>query len=104
MEMETTKTEHAVESGITPGGTTGAFRDVLAKDHARRGKPPIHFTDMTSDERIEAAKGMGLPKFRVKQLANHYYGHFDTEAAWPMTGRRSRHCGACSTVRRSNPC
>lgn len=38
MEMETTKTGHAVESGITPGGTTGAFRDVLAKDHARRGK------------------------------------------------------------------
>ncbi len=81
MEMETTKTGHAVESGITPGGTTGAFRDVLAKDHARRGKPPVHFTDMTPDERIEAAKGMGLPKFRVKQLANHYYGHFDTEAA-----------------------
>lgn len=93
MEMETTTTEHAVESGITPGGTTGAFRDVLAKDHARRGKPPVHFTDMTPDERIEAAKEMGLPKFRVKQLANHYYGHFDTEAAqftdFPATARQA---------------
>lgn len=80
MDMTKTTVEH-VESGITPGGTTGAFRDVLAKNHARRGKPPVHFTDMTPEERIEAAKGLGLPKFRVKQLANHYYGHFDTEAA-----------------------
>ncbi|MCT6920142.1 MAG: 23S rRNA (adenine(2503)-C(2))-methyltransferase RlmN, partial [Bifidobacteriales bacterium] len=34
------------ETGITPGGKDGAFRDVLAADHARRGKPPRHFTDM----------------------------------------------------------
>ena len=61
-------------------GTTGAFRDVLSKDHARRGKPPLHFADMTEDERIAKAKDLGLPKFRVKQLANHYYGHFDVAA------------------------
>ena len=33
-----TQLEDMPETGITPGGTTGAFRDVLAKDHARRGK------------------------------------------------------------------
>ena len=44
------------ETGITPGGTTGAFRDVLSKDHARRGKPPLHFADMSEDERIAKAK------------------------------------------------
>ena len=43
------------ETGITPGGTTGAFRDVLSKDHARRGKPPMHFADMTEEERIAKA-------------------------------------------------
>ena len=69
------------ETGITEGGTEGAFRDVLSKDHARRGKPPVHFTDMSEDERIAKAKELGLPKFRVKQLANHYYGHFDVNAA-----------------------
>ena len=37
------------ETGITPGGTTSAFRDVLSKDHARRGKPPLHFADMSED-------------------------------------------------------
>lgn len=72
-------TQESVESGITEGGRTGAFRDVLAKDHARRGKPPIHFTDMSVDERIAKAQELGLPKFRVKQLANHYYGHFDVD-------------------------
>lgn len=68
------------ETGITPGGTSGAFRDVLSKDHARRGKPPLHFADMSEEERIGKAKELGLPKFRVKQLANHYYGHFDVNA------------------------
>ena len=69
------------ETGITEGGTEGAFRDVLSKDHAKRGKPPVHFADMTDEERIAKATDLGLPKFRVKQLANHYYGHFDVNAA-----------------------
>lgn len=51
------------ETGITPGGTSGAFRDVLSKDHARRGKPPLHFADMSEEERIGKAKELGLPKF-----------------------------------------
>ena len=62
------------ETGITEGGTEGAFRDVLSKDHARRGKPPVHFVDMSEDERIAKAKELGLPKFRVKQLANRFPG------------------------------
>ncbi|NMM99814.1 23S rRNA (adenine(2503)-C(2))-methyltransferase RlmN [Bifidobacterium sp. DSM 109958] len=69
------------ETGITPGGTTGAFRDVLSRDHARRGKPPLHFADMTPEQRIATAAELGLPKFRVKQLANHYYGRFDADAS-----------------------
>ncbi|PAU67321.1 23S rRNA (adenine(2503)-C(2))-methyltransferase RlmN [Bifidobacterium criceti] len=77
----TATTHDEPESGITPGGTSGAFRDVLAKDHARRGKPPLHFADMDAGERIERAKALGMPKFRVKQLANHYYAHFDADAS-----------------------
>lgn len=65
------------ESGVTPGGNSGAFRDVLAKNHARRGKPPVHFADMTEEERIETAKKLGMPTFRVRQLANHYFAHFN---------------------------
>ena len=73
------------ETGITPGDK-GAFRDVLSKDHARRGKPPVHLVDMTPDERIARAKDLGLPKFRVKQLANHYF------AGWRPSPRRSPTC------------
>ena len=76
----TTQHPDTPETGITPGGTSGAFRDVLSKDHARRGKPPLHFVDMTPEQRIEKAAELGLPKFRVKQLANHYFGHFDVNA------------------------
>jgi 23S rRNA (adenine2503-C2)-methyltransferase len=70
----------APETGITPGGSNGAFRDVLARDHARRGKPPLHFADMTKDLRIDKAKELGLPRFRISQLAHHYYGHFDVDS------------------------
>ena len=69
------------ETGITPGGTAGAFKDVLAKDHARRGKPPVHLVDMDTAEREAAAKSIGMPRFRVKQLANHYFAHYDTDVA-----------------------
>ena len=68
-----------VDSGVTPGGGHGRFRDVLAKDHARRGKPPVHLVDMTAEQRIAAAAGLGLPAFRVRQLANHYFAHFDED-------------------------
>lgn len=77
----TTQHPDTPETGITPGGTSGAFRDVLSKDHARRSKPPLHFVDMTPEQRVEKAAELGLPKFRVKQLANHYFGHFDVNAA-----------------------
>ena len=68
-----------IETGITPGGTTGEFRDVLSKHHARRGKPPLHFADMDQRERIARAGELGLPKFRVAQLANNYFSHFDAD-------------------------
>ena len=67
------------ETGITEGDQR-RFRDVLSKEHRYRGKPPVHLADMDADGRIAKATELGLPKFRVKQLANHYYGHFDVKA------------------------
>ncbi|BDR54632.1 putative dual-specificity RNA methyltransferase RlmN [Bombiscardovia apis] len=68
------------ETGITPGVEKGGFRDVLAPDHARRGKPPLHFVDMSHAERITSVQALGLPKFRVQQLANHYFNHLSTDS------------------------
>lgn len=80
-EEQTKPPEDTVESGVTAGGETGAFRDVLAKNHARRGKPPLHFADMSTDQRIGTAKSLGLPKFRVNQLGNHYFEHFNNDVS-----------------------
>ncbi|ROS77132.1 23S rRNA (adenine(2503)-C(2))-methyltransferase RlmN [Cellulomonas sp. PhB143] len=41
----------------------------------RRGKPPRHFADLTSDEVREVVESLGEKPFRAKQLATHYYSH-----------------------------
>lgn len=86
-----TTQDHEPESGITPGGSDGAFRDVLSKDHARRGKPPLHFADMDSQERLDKTEEIGLPKYRVRQLANHYFQHHDADVSgfsdFPVSAR-----------------
>ncbi len=38
-----------------------------------RAKPPRHLADLTLEERGEAAKEIGLPAFRAKQLSTHYF-------------------------------
>lgn len=48
----------------------------------KRGMPPTHFADLTKEERIEAVKELGLPKFRADQIARHYYGKFEAD---PLT-------------------
>lgn len=47
----------------------------------RRGLPPTHFADLHNDERIARLAELGLPKFRAKQLAKHYYVHYSTDVA-----------------------
>ena len=48
----------------------------------KRGMPPKHFADLSKDERIDALKELGLPKFRADQIARHYYGKFEAD---PLT-------------------
>ena len=104
----TTQHPDTPETGITPGGTSGAFRDVLSKDHARRGRPPLHFVDMTPEQRVEKAAELGLPKFRVKQLANHYFGHFDVNAAeftdFPAAKRSEAAAGVPLSLGKTTSC
>ncbi|QNE89770.1 23S rRNA (adenine(2503)-C(2))-methyltransferase RlmN [Corynebacterium incognita] len=47
----------------------------------RRGMPPKHFADLDQDERVEKLAELGLPKFRAKQLATHYYVHHTADAS-----------------------
>lgn len=45
----------------------------------KRGMPPKHFADLDVDARIAAVTELGLPKFRVDQIARHYYGRFEAD-------------------------
>ncbi|MCB0930584.1 MAG: 23S rRNA (adenine(2503)-C(2))-methyltransferase RlmN [Mycobacterium sp.] len=47
----------------------------LVFEAPRRGLPPRHFADLDGAERAAAVDQLGLPAFRAKQLAAHYYGH-----------------------------
>ena len=53
----------------------------LVFDAPRRGLPPKHFADLEPDQRIAAAAELGLPKFRVNQLARQYYGRLNGDVA-----------------------
>lgn len=38
-----------------------------------RGKPPVHLADLSAAERKERVEAAGLPGFRARQLAHHYF-------------------------------
>ena len=38
----------------------------------KRGMPRKHFADLTHQQRVDALAELGLPKFRVNQIAKHY--------------------------------
>ncbi|PZE79308.1 23S rRNA (adenine(2503)-C(2))-methyltransferase RlmN [Curtobacterium sp. MCBD17_032] len=60
-------------------GTDG--RPLLQFASPKRGKPPVHLADMTVAEREAKVKELGLPGFRAKQLATHYFTHYTSDPA-----------------------
>ncbi len=42
-------------------------------------KPPRHLADLSADERKAVAEAMGEPAFRVKQVAQHYFGRLERD-------------------------
>ncbi|MEY4060404.1 MAG: hypothetical protein RIQ31_66 [Actinomycetota bacterium] len=57
----------------------------------KRGKPPVHLVDLTTDERAERMKELGVPAFRAKQIAAHYFTKYTSDPAQmtdlPAAGR-----------------
>ena len=47
----------------------------------RRAKPPRHLADLAPADRAAAAAELGVPAFRVKQVAQHYFGRGESDAA-----------------------
>ncbi|GAA2000936.1 23S rRNA (adenine(2503)-C(2))-methyltransferase RlmN [Nakamurella flavida] len=58
----------------------------------RRGQPPRHLADLDATGRADVVKAAGHPKFRVDQLARHYFGGLTRDAAemtdLPAAGRQ----------------
>jgi len=50
-------------------------RPLLAMAAPKPGKAPAHFADMDDAARADAVVALGLPAFRAKQLATHYFDH-----------------------------
>ena len=66
-------------------------RPLLQFASPKRGKPPVHWADLSVDERKAAVIERGLPAFRAKQLSTHYFTHYTVDAAamtdLPAAGR-----------------
>jgi 23S rRNA (adenine2503-C2)-methyltransferase len=66
-------------------------RPLLQFAEVKRGKPPVHWADLSIDERVAKVKELGLPGFRAKQLSTHYFTHYTSAASemtdLPATGR-----------------
>jgi 23S rRNA (adenine2503-C2)-methyltransferase len=68
-----------------------AGRPLLQFASPKRGKPPEHLADLTPDQRAAKAVELGLPAFRARQLATHYFVHHTSDPAemtdLPAAGR-----------------
>jgi len=66
-------------------------RPLLQFASPKRGKPPVHLADLTPEARAERITELGLPAFRAKQIATHYFRHYTSDPALmtdlPAAGR-----------------
>ena len=53
----------------------------LIFESPKKGKPPVHFLDLSIPERKDAVIALGLPGFRADQISRHVFEHLDTDIA-----------------------
>lgn len=92
--------------------------DLLTLAAPRRGRPPVHWADLTVAERVQAVADLGLPAFRARQVSTHYFTHCSVDpSTWTdltpgmrehiagayfpslLTHVRSRECDSGATVK-----
>ncbi len=54
-------------------------KPLLQFSEVKRGKPPVHLADLTPAERKERIQELGIPGFRAKQIATHYFSHYTAD-------------------------
>lgn len=74
-------------------------QSLLVFEAPRRGKPPTHLSDLDLAGRMAAVAAAGLPKYRAKQVSNHWFARLsDDPAEWtdiPATLRESLAASLC---------
>ncbi len=56
-------------------------RPLLQFAEPKRKQPPVHLADLAIAERAARVKELGIPGFRAKQLATHYFTHYTSDPA-----------------------
>ena len=51
-------------------------RPSLQFESPRGAKPPVHWADLSAEERQAKVVELDLPKFRAKQISTHYFTHY----------------------------
>lgn len=54
-------------------------KPLLQFAEVKRGKPPVHLADLTPAERKARIQELGIPGFRAKQIATHYFSHYSSD-------------------------
>ena len=68
----------ALEDRVRAGATVK-----LSMAPQRRAKPPLHWLDLSADERRAAVQEAGLPKFRADQISRHVFEGLDVDpSSW----------------------
>ncbi|MCU1437336.1 MAG: dual-specificity methyltransferase RlmN [Naasia sp.] len=66
-------------------------RPLLQFASPKRGKPAVHFADLTPEQRAARLVELGMPAFRARQIATHYFTHYTSDPAemtdLPAAGR-----------------
>ncbi|HEY8588980.1 MAG TPA: 23S rRNA (adenine(2503)-C(2))-methyltransferase RlmN [Naasia sp.] len=66
-------------------------RPLLQFASPKRGKPPAHFADLDAAGRKARLVELGMPAYRARQIATHYFTHFTSDPAdmtdLPAAGR-----------------
>jgi len=57
-----------------PAASTSRPLPLVFDEPRRAKKPPRHLADRTRQERAEAVEAAGLPAYRARQVAHHYFG------------------------------
>ena len=66
-------------------------RPLLQFAEPKRKQPPVHLVDLSPEERAARMKELGVPAFRAKQIASHYFTKYTSDPAQmtdlPAAGR-----------------